>query len=558
MITTSRRRRVQAAALILVVGGAVTAQQKPAPSVTYQHLLAGLEDSSNWLTFSGDYTGQRHSPLAQISARNVTGLLPQWVFQTEIQGFPGRGIETTPIVFDGVMYVTGNNNQAFALDAWTGKRLWEYRHKLPANVSAFVCCGPVNRGFAILGDHLYMGTLDSHLVSLDRKTGRVTWDVPVGELTMAQPITLAPLLVKDKVIVGVAGGDFASRGFIDAYNVETGERAWRFWVVPGAGEPGFETWPNAEAASRGGGSAWVTGTYDPALNLVYFGTGNPNPDYYGDDRLGDNLYTCSIVALDADTGKLRWHYQFTPHDLHDWDSNHVPVLADLPIGGQTRKVVMMANRNGFFYTLDRETGKLLVGKRYIDNSNWSKEIGADGRPIVIDNVGTPDKCLPDTRGGTNFQPPSYDPARRLFFVTAHETCVVWASTKPTPPIALGRRVPSGGPGRVPNREQYAALRAIDPATGERRWEHRYRSYPSEITLDLTGGIMSTASGLVFTGDNDGFFYAFDAATGKELWRYQAGAPLWGSAPISYMLDGRQWVVVPSGLSLMAFALPKTS
>jgi alcohol dehydrogenase (cytochrome c) len=321
------------------------------------------------------------------------------------------------------------------------------------------------------------------------------------------------------------------------------------------GEPGSESWPNADVAARGGGAVWVTGSYDPALNLVYYGTGNPNPDYYGDDREGDNLYTCSLVALDVDTGTLRWHYQFTPHDVHDWDSAHVPVQADLKIGGQTRKVIMVANRNGFFYTLDRETGKLLVAKTFIDGSNWAKEIGADGRPIVLDNMGTAEKCLPDNHGGTNFQPPTFDPDLGLFFVTAHETCATWEGVKPTEPIGMGVRVPSGGRSLVEGHDQFSALRAIDPTTGQRRWEHKYRPYPSTVALDLTGGLMSTASGLVFTGDNDGYFYAFEGATGKELWKFQVGAQVWGSAAVTYMLDGRQWVVTTAGLTFTAFALP---
>ena len=539
---------------VALCGLTFAAEQPTHAPVTTQDLLAGLKNQTRWLTFSGNYTGQRHSPLEQLTPKNVAGLVPQWVFQTDVPGLPGRAIETSPIVVDGILYVTGNNNQAWAVDASTARPLWNYRRALPPNFAASVCCGPVNRGFGILGDRLYMGTLDAHLVSFDRKTGAVIWDVAVGDLKNANAITAAPLVVKDKVIIGVAGGDFSSRGYIDAYDAKTGERAWRFYTVPGPGEPGSQTWPNAEAAARGGGAVWATGSYDPVLNLVYYGTGNPNPDYYGDDRLGDNLYTCSLVALDADTGKLRWHYQFTPHDVHDWDSAHVPVQADLMVGGQQRRVVMVANRNGFFYTLDRETGKLLVGKPFIDGSNWAKEIGADGRPIVLDNVGTRDKCLPDNHGGTNFMPPSYDPDRRLFFVTAHETCAIWTARKPVPPIALGVRVPSGGRTLVEGREQWAALRAIDPATGARKWEHKYRSYPSTVSLDLTGGVLSTASGLVFTGDNEGYFYAFDATTGKELWRFQTGAPLWGSAAITYMLDGRQFVLAPAGLTLTAFAL----
>ncbi|PYR27614.1 MAG: hypothetical protein DMF92_15975 [Acidobacteria bacterium] len=284
----------------------------PAPrmstrAITEQDLLAGLKDQTRWLTFSGEYNGQRHSPLTQLTPQNIGGLVPQWIFQTDIAGFPGRGIETTPLVIDGVMYVTGNNNQAWALDARTGVPIWRYRRTLPANFSAYVCCGPVNRGFGVLGDRLFMGTLDSHLVALDRKTGAVIWDVAVGDITKANAITHAPLVLKGQVIVGVAGGDFSSRGFVDAYDAQTGERAWRFYTVPVPGEPGGNSWPNQEVALRGGGAVWNSGSYDPALNLVFFGTGNPNPDYYGDDREGDNLYTCSLVALDADSGKLRWH-----------------------------------------------------------------------------------------------------------------------------------------------------------------------------------------------------------------------------------------------------------
>jgi alcohol dehydrogenase (cytochrome c) len=529
----------------------LVAQQGTPQPVTSQMLLAGLKDPTKWLTFGGDYTSQRHSPLTQLTPQNVSRLSPQWLFQTPVAA-PGRGLETTPIVLDGVMYITGNNNHAWALDARTGRPIWHYQRKLPDLLR--VCCGMVNRGPAILGDKLYMGTLDAHLVALDRKTGNVLWDTKVEEPKNGYSITLAPLVVKNKVIVGVSGGDYADRGFIDAYDAESGARAWRFYTVPGEGERGSESWPGVEASQRGGGAVWVTGTYDPALNLVYYGTGNPNPDYWGDDRKGDNLYTCSLLALDPDTGQLKWHYQFTPHDVHDWDSTQVPVLGDFTIGGLRHNVVMLANRNGFFYVLDRESGKLLLGKPFT-GTRWAREIGPDGRPVVLDNVGTKDKCLPDQRGGTNFMPPSFDPVRRLFFLTARETCATWTSTKPTT-ITLGDRVPSGGPVRFEDGpEQYSALRAIDPSTGELRWEHRFRGYPSNVVHDLAGGAMSTASGVVFTGDNEGYLYAFDSATGKQLWRFQTGAPIWGAPPITYMLDGVQWVVVPSGVTLTAFALP---
>jgi alcohol dehydrogenase (cytochrome c) len=540
-------------ALMTVAGyGSLAAQPVPSPPVTPQMLLDGQKDPTKWLMFGGDYTSQRHSPLTQITPQNVDRLVPQWLFQSQIAA-PGRGFETTPIVLDGVMYITGNNNHAWALDARTGRQIWHYQRRLPEVLR--VCCGMVNRGFAILGQKLYMGTLDAHLIALDSKTGNVVWDSIVEEPKNGYSVTLAPLVVKNKVIVGVAGGDFASRGFIDAYDAESGARAWRFYTVPGAGEKGSETWPNSDVAKRGGGAVWTTGAYDPALNLVYYGTGNPNPDYWGDDRAGDNLYTCSLLALDADTGNLKWYYQFTPHDIHDWDSTQVPVLGELTIAGQLRKVVMFANRNGFFYVLDRENGKLLLGKPFT-GTKWAREIGSGGRPVILNNVGTRENCLPDQRGGTNFMPPSYDPARRLFFVTARETCTAWTYFKPEEPIVLGERVPSGGARSFPDGPpQYSALRAIDPVTGTVRWEHRFRNYPSEALLDLSGGAMTTASGLVFTGDNDGYLYAFDSAAGKQLWRFQTGAPVWGVAPVTYMLDGVQWVAVPSGVTLMAFSLP---
>jgi alcohol dehydrogenase (cytochrome c) len=280
------RRIVCVTVFIFALGAlAVSGQQQASlPKITDQDLLEGLKNPSRWLTFSGDYTGQRHSPLKQLTLQNVAGLVPQWIFQTDIPGMLGRGIENTPLVVDGILYVTGNNNQAWAIDGRTGVPLWNYRRRLPPNFSASVCCGPVNRGFGILGDRLYMGTLDAHLVALDRKTGAVIWDVAVGDLKKANAITAAPLIVKDKVIIGVAGGDFSSRGYIDAYDAQSGERLWHFNTIPMAGESGSESWPNVEVAERGGGAAWVTGSYDPALNLVFYGTGNPNPDYYGDDR----------------------------------------------------------------------------------------------------------------------------------------------------------------------------------------------------------------------------------------------------------------------------------
>jgi alcohol dehydrogenase (cytochrome c) len=527
----------------LWAGGAAGLASQEAPAgVTYGHLLMGLESRSNWITYSGDYSGRRHSPLTQITPDNVHRLTAQWTFQTGTMT-RGRGFETTPLAWDDVLYVTGSNNFAWALDARTGRPFWQYRRDLPADLT-YGAQAPVNRGFGILGDRLFMVTLDAHLLAFDRRTGAVLWDVVLADYKIGYAATLAPLVIRNAVIVGISGGEYPTRGFLDAYDPATGRRIWRFNTIPTPGEPGSETWPaDADVLARGGGGTWMTGTYDPELNLLYWGTGNPNPDYYGAERPGDNLFTNSLVALDADTGARRWHYQFTPHDTHDWDANHVPVLADLTWNGQPRKVVMVANRNGFFYVLDRVMGELLLGKPFTDTT-WAREIGPDGRPIVL-NDGSKG-CLPDYWGGTNFMPPSFDPALGLFFVTARETCATFIPQRPE--IAPGR-ASLGGTVRVDAEKGYSALRAIDVRTGERRWEFPY-------TTPTLAGVLSTASGLVFAGDNEGNFIAFESRTGKPLWHYPTGYPIWGTAAMTFMLDGRQQVLIPSGTTLLSFAIPQ--
>jgi alcohol dehydrogenase (cytochrome c) len=515
--------------------------QSAESGVTYEDLLNGLSEPSSWLTYSGDYTGQRHSPLTMITPENVQDLVPIWTFQTGTMT-RGRGFETTPLVLDGVLYVTGSNNLAWALDARTGRPFWQYRRNLPDDLT-YGSSAPVNRGFGILGDRLFMVTLDAHLLALDRKTGNVLWDIELADYRIGYAATLAPLVIDDKVIVGISGGEYPTRGFIDAYDPTTGDRIWRFYTVPSPGEFGSETWPDdPEVMARGGGGTWMTGSFDPELDLIYWGTGNPNPDYYGEKREGDNLFTNSIVAIEANTGILRWHYQFTPHDLHDWDSNHVPVLADLVLDGELRKVVMVANRNGFFYMLDRVTGELLVGKPFTDTT-WAREIGSDGRPIVL-NDGSKG-CLPDPWGGTNFMPPSFNPDLGILFVTAREVCATFV---PQEPEIIPGRTSFGGVVWIDRDQGYGALRAIDVRTGERQWEFRYPS----ATM---AGVMTTASGLVFAGDHEGNFMAFEASTGRNLWHYQTGSRIWGAAAVTHVLDGRQHVLIPSGTTLVAFALP---
>jgi alcohol dehydrogenase (cytochrome c) len=382
------------------------------------------------------------------------------------------------------------------------------------------------------------------------KTGNVVWDATLEDYKIGYASTLAPIVVKDKVIVGVAGGEYGIRGFIDAYNAETGKRAWRFYTIPGPGEPGFNSW-SGESWKIGGTGVWVTGAYDPEQNAIFFGTGNPGPDYHGPSREGDNLYSCSLVVLDADTGTLKWHYQFTPHDVHDYDSTEVPILADIPINGQMRKTVMFANRNGFYYTLDRITGKVIVAKPFVQTT-WAKSVDAQGRPM-LEAGHTPDekgeRTCPDLTGGTNFWPPSFDPRSRLFYVNAREACATFYGYKSE--FVPGQRFTGGAQQLVNNRDEkpFGALRAIDPITGERRWEFLMPT-PSRA------GILTTASNLLFSGDGDGNLLALDSRTGKLLWRYQMGATLHGTSPITYMLDGRQHVLVPAGTSMTSWGLPE--
>jgi len=496
--------------------------------------------STPWTTYSGDFTGQRHSPLTQITPANVGELRPVWTFQTSVLG----KWEASPLVVDGVIYATGPENSAWAIEAATGRTLWRYRRVLHLEELS-VCCGPVNRGFALYKDKLLMVTLDAHLVALDLKTGKVVYDVVIDDFKRGYSGTAAPLVVKDKVIVGIAGAEFGIRGFIDAFDAETGKKAWRFWTVPLPAERGGDTWLK-DSAQHGGGPTWITGTYDPDLNLVYWGTGNPSPLYFGDKRAGDNLFTNCLLAINPDSGALVWWYQFTPHDTHDWDSNHVPVLADLEFGGVARKVVMVANRNGFFYVLDRTNGTFLLGKEFV-HQTWAKSIGADGRPVLLPNSeptaqGT--MTCPDFFGATNFMSPSFNPALRLFFVTARETCGVFYTREQE--FVEGQRYEAGGMRRGGAEPGYGALRAIDVTTGERKWEFR-TARPS------LAGTLSTASGLVFSGDMDGNFFAVDAASGKQLWNYQTGSAIY-AAPITYLVDGKQYVLLGSGTTLTAYAL----
>jgi alcohol dehydrogenase (cytochrome c) len=513
------------------LGCALTAQ------VTYQRILAGNAEADSWLTYSGNYAGQRHSQLAGISRGNVAGLRPAWIYQTnDLNPF-----EATPIVADGMMYVSEPPSNAAALDLRTGRPIWIFRRAVPGD--AGVCCGQVNRGVAVLGQKVFLGTLDAHLLALDAKTGRLLWDTTVADYKQGYSITAAPLALRDKVIIGVSGGEYGIRGFLDAYDLESGKRLWRFWTVPGPGEAGHETW-EGDSWKTGSAGTWVTGSYDSSLNLLYWGTGNPGPDYNGDVRRGDNLYSASLVALDASSGKLKWHFQFTPHDTHDWDSNHVPVLIDGAFRGRPRKLVAVANRNGFFYLLDRETGEFLLGKPYAKQT-WARGLDEGGRPITVPAMepkpeGT--AVYPGIHGATNWNSPSYSPGTGLMYVAAREEGTIYY--RATAEYKAGSFFSAGGMRGIPGVEPSGSIKALDPLTGEQRWEFALHSPP-------WAGVLSTAGGLLFGGTNEGNLFALDATSGKRLWDYQAGAPVY-AAPMCYEFEGKQYVAITVGHSLMAF------
>jgi alcohol dehydrogenase (cytochrome c) len=525
--------------------------------VTTDRLLRAVDEPENWLTYSGNYAGHRHSPLRQITPANVNNIEMKWIFQDQVFG----SWESSPIVVDGVMYLTQRPNDVIALDARTGRIFWIYKY---AGASDYkVCCGANNRGLAVLGHTLFMGTLDAHLVAIDARTGRAAWKTKVAEFSQGYSVSHAPLVVKDKVIVGVGGGEYGIRGFIAAYDAASGREVWRFYTVPGPGEPGSDTW-SADAWKSGGGSIWVTGTYDPALNLTYWGTGNPGPDFNPSQRPGDNLYTNSVVALDADTGTLKWHFQFTPGDRYDWDSTQVPVLVDATWRGSPAKLLMLANRNGFFYVIDRTTGKFLSGKPFI-KQNWASGLDENGRPIQ-----TPQPAgattWPGQQGGTNWYSPSYSPRTGLFYIPTWEDfggvfrseestyrsggTFMGGSFRATPPVPDAPVPPNIRRGPINTWTDAAAhgsVVAIDPATGNRKW-----TFPM---YDLTdAGILTTASDLLFTGGREGYFQALDARTGALLWKANLGSTQIVSAPITYQVKGRQFVSVIAGNVMVAFGL----
>ncbi len=503
--------------------------------------------AGTWPTYDGNQSGNRFSPLQQIDTGNVEHLAPKWMFT-----FPGpaRALQVTPVVVDGVMYVT-SVNEAFALDARSGREIWHFSRPRSQRLAGDAA-GGINRGVAVLDDRVFMVTDNAHLLALHRFTGQILWEAEMADSSQNYGSTGAPLVVNDLVIAGVSGGDEGIRGFLDAYKASTGERAWRFWTVPARGEPGSETW-GGRAIEHGCGATWFTGTYDPQAKLLYWPTGNPCPDYNGDERKGDNLYTSSALALAPDTGTLKWHYQFTPHDLHDWDATETLMLVDAQFHGQPRKLMLQGNRNGFFYVLDRLTGKVLLAEPFVKKLTWASGIGADGRPILLPgNEPTVEGQLvcPAVAGAANWPSSAYSPATGLFYMFAEESCNVYSKNGEW--WEAGKSFYGGGTRRAPAEAGGTAdgkfLKAIDIQTGKTAWE-----IPGIGGGILGSGLMATAGGLLFYGDGYGAFVAAGARDGKLLWHFNTGGSF-KAGPMTYMVDSTQYVSVAAGSTIVTFSL----
>ena len=524
--------------------------------VTFDRLRNAQNEPQNWLTYNGGYKSNHYSTLDQIKPTNVANLDMKWTYQVNALD----KFETTPLVVDGVMYFTEPPNNIVAIDAKTGRPYWKYEHPVPE--TTYACCGNINRGVAVLGDTVYMGTLDAYLIAIDAATGRKKWQTKVAEYTHGYALAVSPLAVKNLVIVGPAGGEKGISGFLAAYDAQTGKEAWRFNLIPQPGEANFGSWAG-DSWKTGGASVWVTGSYDPETNLTFWGIGNPGPDWNPAVRLGNNLYSDCVVALDADTGKLKWYFQFTPNDEWDFDSVQVPVLADLNIRGQMRKVMLWGNRNGFFYALDRTNGQFLLGKPFVKQT-WAKGLDDSGRPTKAEGKSpsvTGNDVYPGVQGGTNWYAPSFSPRTQLFYLTAwedyHSLYFTWDQE-----YEAGKSYTGGAPrSPIPSlrRESfikwgpewgYGVVRAINPVTGDKAWDYK-------MTDVSDAGILTTGSDLLFSGNREGYFFALDAKTGKELWKRYLGLQV-ANSPITYTIDGQQYVTISAGHALFTFGLPRTA
>jgi alcohol dehydrogenase (cytochrome c) len=512
-----------------------------AQGVTAERLAAARREPQNWLTYYGAYDGQRYSALDQVTAANVGTLRPAWIFSYQPLGLYANPVtaafEAAPIVVDGVMYVSGPNGYVWALDAATGQKLWQYQHQIPIDVA--LCCGNVNRGVAVARGKVYLATANGWLVALDARTGKLQWQTAFADVRAAESATLAPLVVKDLVLVGNSGAEYGVRGHIDAIDAGTGRRVWRRYTVPKPGEPGSETWPaetreqraNGGAWARGGGTAWITGTYDPELDLVYWGTGNPSPVFEGDGRPGANLYTSSVIALDPDDGAIRWHYQLTPHDVWDYDAVGESILFEQ--GG--RKLLAKFDRNGYLFILDRTNGAFVRATRYA-RADWADIDSATGRVTVRrtpSDSGT--RICPGPAGAKVWNHASYSRQTGLLYVPVIELCATFRRH----PEEFREGLPYLGSGfQNQDEEQWGHVKAFDPATGREVWSWRGEA-------PMVTSLLSTAGGIVFSGEPNGMFNAHDARTGAVLWRFQTGSGI-HSNPVTYAVNGKQYVAVPVG------------
>jgi alcohol dehydrogenase (cytochrome c) len=529
-----------------LAGLAAAAQQQGPPIIA--DVNVGAEDlraqpvGANWTSYNGDYTGRRFSSLGEITPQNVAQLRAAWVFH------PGNSerLEATPVVVNDIMYVASAND-AYALDARTGRVVW--RHQRPVSSGLLDdAAAHHNRGVGVWRNFVYMETDDAHLLCLDARSGNLLWDVAYADKKKHYGATSAPLVVKDEVIVGTSGGDSGVRGFLAAYDALTGKLKWRFWTIPAPGEFGSASWPG-DSYLHGGGTTWMPGTYDPKLDTLYWTTSNAAPDFAGDSRPGDDLYTACVLALTPDTGELKWYFQFTPHDLYDFDANETPVLVDVKDNGATRHLLVQANRNGFLYILDRTNGKFLSATPFVQNLNWATGVDASGRPVLSGRIpaaqGT--YICPGINGATNWFSPSYSPDTGLFYVMALETCNLFF-TNPKP-FAPGETYYGSGTKLPPDEHAQKTLLAYSVSEGKLVWR-----YPQVGRGDSWGGTLATAGGMVFFGDDAGSLEAVDARTGHALWHFNSGQTMHAS-PMSYMVDGVQYVAISAGSDLFSFSLP---
>jgi len=532
---------------IILPAGVLRGQSTQTPSLSTRFgvqpsQLFSTPASANWLSYNGDYSGRRYSALREINADNVSQLRAQWVFHAPNSSH----LEVTPVVADGIMLVTSAND-AYALDAQTGRTVWHYTRPITEGLIDDASQHH-NRGVGVLGTRIYMETDNAHLLCLDARSGHLIWDVSYTDGNRNYGATSAPLVVKDKIIVGTSGGDDGVRGFVAAYSAETGKEAWRFWTIPGPGEFGSSSWPG-ESYKLGGGTTWMPGTFDPELNTIFWGTSNPAPDFDGEPRPGDDLYTDCLLALNPDDGKLKWYFQFTPHDLFDYDAVETPVLVDEVFQGQPKKLVVEANRNGFLYVLDRSTGKFLSATRFAEKLNWATGIDAAGRPIrtELKPTETGTRICPGMVGATNWHSPAFNPNTSMFYFMALESCDIYMAKAQK--FVPGQAYYATGVRRSESDQNQKILLAYSIGDDKPAWR-----YIQSGDGHSSAGVMTTAGGLVFFGDDAQSFEAVDAATGKPLWHFQTGQDI-SASPMTYAVNSKQYVAIAAGSDIFTFALP---